>query len=65
MKMLYILKLFGAASPRTDQEAAAAWRCDPLSHPALRNMSERELADLPLGRPWFAARSRETLRCGS
>ena len=27
------------------------WRLDPLSHPALRGMSERELGDLPIGHP--------------
>lgn len=28
----------------------ARYVSDPLSHPALRNMSPRELADLPFGR---------------
>jgi len=28
---------------------------DPLSHPAIRRMSPRELADLPLGAMWPAA----------
>lgn len=23
------------------------WRCDPLAHPALATMNQRELADLP------------------
>jgi len=27
-----------------------AWRRDPLSHPALRAMSQRELGDLPFSR---------------
>lgn len=26
----------------------AAWRWDPLSHPDLQEMGERELADLPM-----------------
>jgi len=28
----------------------ARWRRDPLSHPAIRNMTERERADLPFDR---------------
>lgn len=31
------------------QGGEEAWRRDPLAHPALQAMSERELADLPLG----------------
>ena len=31
-------------------EMCLAWVCDPLSHPALQTMSERELADLPFRR---------------
>ena len=65
MKMIYILELLRATSPRIDQEAVVSWRRDPLSHPALMNMSERELADLPLGKPRFAARSGEAVRCRS
>jgi hypothetical protein len=65
MKMIYILELLGVISPCIDRETAAAWRRDPLSHPALMNMSERELADLPLGKPRFAARSGEAVRCRS
>ena len=30
---------------------AEHWRRDPLSHPALRAMSQRELADLPIVHP--------------
>lgn len=30
---------------------AERWRRDPLSHPVLRAMSQRELADLPIGHP--------------
>ncbi len=63
MKLVYILKLLRAASQRIDQEAAAAWRRDPLSHPALRTMDERAIADLPLGRPRFAARTCEAEPC--
>lgn len=31
------------------------WRRDPLSHPALRVMTERELADLPMEPLFFLA----------
>lgn len=65
MKLVYIRKLLRAISPRIDREAAVSWWRDPLSHPALTNMSERELADLPLGQPRFAARSAEATRCRS
>lgn len=30
------------------RQSADAWRLDPLSHPALSDMTERELADLPM-----------------
>ncbi|WP_340116310.1 hypothetical protein [Pelagibius sp. 7325] len=30
--------------------ADAVWRRDPLAHPALRTMSQRELGDLPFNR---------------
>jgi hypothetical protein len=39
-----------------------AWRRDPLLHPALRSMSQRELADLPIGHPLLAG-GMEALRC--
>lgn len=35
---------------RTDSERFLAWLRDPLSHPDIARMDERELADLPLGR---------------
>lgn len=31
-------------------EDRTAWLCDPLSHPAIEHMSQRELADLPFRR---------------
>jgi hypothetical protein len=44
------LKVFFAASsahePRRDGEAQR-WLIDPLSHPVLNTMSERELGDVP------------------
>lgn len=30
------------------RQSAEIWRLDPLSHPALLDMTERELADLPM-----------------
>ena len=32
----------------TSDFANGSWSCDPLSHPQLRTMSQRELADLPI-----------------
>lgn len=63
MKMSYMAGLRRRASQPVDMETMAAWRRDPLSHPALRDMDERELADLPLGRPRFAAQSCEEKPC--
>lgn len=31
--------------PKQDQD----WRCDPLAHPDLRDMTPDQLADLPIG----------------
>lgn len=55
MKKFFIPRLGRRASRPLDAETVAAWQRDPLSHPALSVMGERELADLPLGRPRFAA----------
>ncbi|MDX8452113.1 hypothetical protein RFM98_05035 [Mesorhizobium sp. VK9D] len=48
MKILSFLKgLSGAeASPRHDGDIAR-WIVDPLSHPVLDTMSQRELGDMP------------------
>ncbi|TPI16335.1 hypothetical protein FJW06_03680 [Mesorhizobium sp. B4-1-3] len=48
MKILSLLKGFSGteARPRDDGEIAR-WITDPLSHPVLDTMSERELADMP------------------
>lgn len=59
MKMFYMAGLRRRASQPVDMETMAAWRRDPLSHPALRHMDERELADLPLARLRFAAQTCE------
>jgi hypothetical protein len=37
-------------TPVIDQDTRLRWLRDPLSHPALEAMSERELADLPFRR---------------
>lgn len=37
-----------AAQRRHAQDIEAEWGRDPLSHPAIKRMSMRELADLPL-----------------
>jgi hypothetical protein len=51
-KLFSILKL--AVTRRDDHaEASAPWLRDPLQHPDLARMAERELADLPFpGWPW-------------
>ena len=51
------------AAPRTRPGSETArWRADPLAHPALRRMSQVELADLPIGHPRLP---REPERCGT
>ncbi len=59
MKIFFIPRLRRRTLRPLDAEAVAAWRRDPLSHPALNAMSERELADLPLAQPRFVAKSCE------
>jgi hypothetical protein len=50
-----IWKLFLDTPPRSEPTDAerAAWLRDPLSHPAIEAMAERELADLPFDRRSF------------
>ena len=62
-KLFSILKLI--ASSRDDHdEASAAWSRDPLQHPDLARMAERELADLPFpGWPWPRANAIGTCDC--
>ncbi|WP_331373671.1 hypothetical protein [Sinorhizobium chiapasense] len=53
--MLKILSMFNrAASTSSDRtETSLKWQRDPLQHPDLARMDERELADLPFpGWPW-------------
>ena len=48
MKILSLLKGFSATEARPrDEEEIARWVTDPLSHPVLDTMSERELGDMP------------------
>lgn len=50
LKILSLLKIFLAGrarqEPRPENEVAR-WLVDPLSHPVLDTMSERELGDVP------------------
>ena len=48
MKILSLLKGFSGTEARPrDEEEIARWVTDPLSHPVLDTMSERELGDMP------------------
>ncbi|CDX59300.1 conserved hypothetical protein [Mesorhizobium plurifarium] len=48
MKILSLLKgLSGAEARPRDDDEIARWVIDPLSHPVLDTMSERELGDMP------------------
>ncbi|MDX8466994.1 hypothetical protein RFM26_14970 [Mesorhizobium sp. VK23B] len=50
MKILSLLKGLSGAEPtkvRPDDSEIARWIVDPLSHPVLDTMSERELGDMP------------------
>ncbi|MDX8479968.1 hypothetical protein RFN28_15965 [Mesorhizobium sp. VK24D] len=50
MKILSFLKGLSGAEPRQarqDDDEIARWIVDPLSHPVLDTMSERELGDMP------------------
>ena len=48
MKILSLLKgLSGAEARPRDDDEIARWITDPLSHPVLDTMSERELGDIP------------------
>lgn len=41
---------------RSEPADEVRWRRDPLAHPAIRAMSQREIADLPFD-PWTVERS--------
>ncbi len=64
MKFLsFVQSLFErvAGQPTTDE--IAIWVRDPLAHPALETMSQRELGDLPFNRGYQPLRSR-SVTCG-
>ena len=50
--MKIISSLYGwlSAPAVTRDYGSAEWLCDPLAHPAIDAMSQREIADLPLRR---------------
>ncbi len=50
-----LLGLSGAATDQVDPEQRARWLRDPLAHPDIDVMSERELADLPFARGFRGA----------
>ncbi|MCA1403456.1 hypothetical protein I6F26_02415 [Ensifer sp. IC3342] len=53
--MLKILSIFNRAASTSGNRAETSpnWQRDPLQHPDLARMDERELADLPFpGWPW-------------
>ncbi|UVC14809.1 hypothetical protein [Mesorhizobium onobrychidis] len=50
MKILSLLRVFsvpGSRQSRSPQSETTRWATDPLSHPVLDTMSERELGDVP------------------
>lgn len=54
-----LLGLSGATANEVDTEQRARWLRDPLAHPDLDAMSERELADLPFARGFRGAAVRQ------
>ncbi len=62
-----MLKLFCMLRPASDASGdhrPANWLRDPLQHPDLARMEERELADLPFpGWPWPRATTDKTCDC--
>lgn len=58
MKIISTLLGLSTATARVQRQARSEWLRDPLAHPDLEAMSERELADLPFSRgPRKAVRS--------
>jgi hypothetical protein len=47
IQMFVSLRRYRFRSETACASNAAAWRRDPLCHPDIRKMSERELSDLP------------------
>jgi hypothetical protein len=64
MKIISILRGLstGAAADAADLERKAQWIRDPLAHPDLDAMSERELADLPFARGARSGRGTDACR---
>lgn len=54
MKIISILRGLSTSggAKQVDLERKVMWLRDPLAHPDLETMSERELADLPFARGW-------------
>lgn len=51
-------------TPRYTSASEASWILDPLSHPDVEVMTERELADLPFNRGYRAPECAAERRCG-
>lgn len=63
MKILSLLKkLSGAEAGRPHDNEITRWVVDPLSHPVIDAMSERELGDMPF-RLTARRTAYETARC--
>ncbi len=64
MKIISILRglSIGKAASTANTERRLEWLRDPLAHPVIEAMSERELADLPFSRGPSRARAAEA-RC--
>ena len=45
--IISMLKIFAAGYTRQRPDGDVNWVADPLSHPVLDTMSERELGDMP------------------
>ena len=50
MKIFSALRRLIAGQKKSENRHDAAWLADPLMHPDVQAMTERELADLPFGR---------------
>jgi hypothetical protein len=50
MRIFSALRRLIAGRRKSENQHDAAWLADPLMHPDVRAMTERELADLPFGR---------------
>ena len=63
LKLLSTLTAF-ATSENRKQDTPLAWARDPLQHPDLERMDERELGDLPFpGWPWRARPNAAATTC--